>query len=70
MSVLVYKTNIFKPARAKNILEKLSNHFPEHKINFDLEDSDKILRMEGTYVNPEILKTIMHGIGFTCEELE
>ena len=45
--VEVFKTNIQKRAQSKMLLCVLSEAFPSFKINFDLSDCDKILRVEG-----------------------
>ena len=70
MSVTVFKTNIQKPIQAKNILDKLTYHYPEHRINFDLEDCDNILRIEGAPDELHVMKKIIHENGFICEILE
>ena len=44
----VFKTNIQSQYEAKVILEELNFQFPDYAINFDLEDCDKILRVEAT----------------------
>ncbi|MGS2762381.1 hypothetical protein [Sinomicrobium sp. M5D2P9] len=45
--VEIFVTNVGEETIAEECVEVLSCHFPEHRINFDLEDKDKILRMEG-----------------------
>ena len=42
----VFKTNINSKKIADKIRSCLEEAFPEHDINFDLDDSDKILRVE------------------------
>lgn len=39
----VFKTNVKKKSDAEVIVQLLSNYFPNHVINFDLKDCDKIL---------------------------
>ena len=70
MPVAVFKTNVNQASQAKNILEKLLYHYPEHRINFDLEDCDKILRIEGKPQELHLLKKIIHENGFICEILK
>ena len=43
----VFKTNVEKTNDADKMVRLLLEHFPQSKINFDLHDCDKILRVEG-----------------------
>ena len=45
--VEVFKTNVQKKTQSKKYLCVLSEAFPSFKINFDLLDCDKVLRVEG-----------------------
>jgi hypothetical protein len=45
-TVEVFKTNVLNKRAAKVILEEIGFHQPEYKCNFDLEDCDKVLRIE------------------------
>ena len=45
--VEVFKTNVRSIRKAKLIIQKLAEEFPAHKINFDLSDCDRILRVAG-----------------------
>lgn len=66
--VEVFKTNISSPRKALELIDILNQHFPYHKINFDLEDCDRILRIEG---NPPIINIdkIVKKYGVECEAL-
>ena len=44
--VEVFKTNVSGKRAAKVILEEIGLHQPDYKCNFDLEDCDKVLRIE------------------------
>lgn len=44
--VEVFKTDIISNAEADLVLSQLLITYPHYKINFDLEDSDNILRVE------------------------
>jgi hypothetical protein len=54
--VEVFKTDVTKKKQAKLLLSVLSQQFPFAIINFDLDDCDRILRIEGDDFCP--LKTI------------
>lgn len=68
--VEVFKTNIQDKITANKIVAYLYEHFPESKINFDLDDCDKILRIESDKVIPEKIAQILNYQGFSCEVLE
>jgi len=51
MPVLVFKTNVQKKSHAKKIIKILSGQLPAYNITFDLQDCDRILRVEGNIIN-------------------
>jgi hypothetical protein len=66
----VFKTNVHEVEKSNIIFQKLQQHFPENKINFDLEDCDKILRVEGNTIHPEKIIEIVKEEGHFCEILD
>ncbi len=68
--VEVFKTNVKKAGEAKRVINELLHHFPDKKINFDLQDCDKVLRVEGDNIINCRIKSILYEHGFICEELE
>ena len=66
----VFKTNVLETVQAKKIVTILLQHFPDNKINFDLYDCDKILRVEGKSFCAEKIKTLVIENGFSCDLLE
>lgn len=46
-TVEIFKTNTTRKREAQRLRAELQNLFPLCKINFDLEDRDRILRVEG-----------------------
>ncbi|WP_229236208.1 hypothetical protein [Emticicia sp. TH156] len=68
--VEVFKTNIKERTQARAIFEILSKHFPYFKINFDLEDCDKILRIEGEGISNERIISLITTNGYYCQILE
>ena len=68
--VEVFKTNVYPVSNSEKIIELLYQHFPECKINFDLDDCDNILRIEGSGFETEKIKWIVNENGYMCEELE
>jgi len=68
--VEVFKTNVQKKAQSKKLLCILSEMFPSIKINFDLSDCDKVLRVEGTKIETLRIMVIVKEYGFICEVLD
>jgi hypothetical protein len=67
--VNVYKTNVNNRQQALLLLSSLSEQLPGRYINFDLEDCDKILRVEGTEIDSRSVVDHMTQHGFYCSEL-
>ena len=68
--VEVFKTNVRSSRDAKLVLQRLAEEFPKHKINFDLSDCDKILRIQGNAIlERKIIKTVT-SLNYYCEVLE
>ena len=68
--VEVFKTNVQKKAQSKLLLCILSETFPSFKINFDLSDCDKVLRIEGYNIEALSLVILVKQHGFACEVLD
>lgn len=63
----IFRTNVSSHLQANSILERLQKEFPHYEMNFDLEDCDKILRVDGKKdaVNPQsVMELVKH---FKCE---
>lgn len=68
--VEVFKTNVQKKIQSKILLGILADAFPSLKINFDLSDRDKVLRVKGDDVEALQIILLVKEHGFTCELLE
>jgi hypothetical protein len=66
----VFKTDVYYQWQADHLTGLLYQHFPDCKINFDLDDCDKILRIEGENFTGEKVKMIVNENGYLCEILE
>lgn len=66
----VYKTNVQTRQQANKIMGLLQHNFSKARINFDLQDCDKVLRLEGIKSGDKI-KVIndLICLGFKCEIL-
>ncbi len=68
--VEVFKTNVQEAGGVQKITALLLEHFPESKINFDLHDCDKVLRLEGEIILPSKVISVVKENGFTCSVLD
>lgn len=66
----VYRTNVEKDFQANIIVAFLNQQFPGCRINFDLDDCDRILRVEGGQFCPLRVADLMRDRGFACMALE
>ena len=68
--VEVFKTNVQEFSEAQKLVALLRRHFPDSKINFDLDDCDKVLRVEGNNLRIEKVMTLVMEKGFLCKVLD
>lgn len=66
----VFKTNVSKKKDAGHLLDLLATYFPDAKINFDLQDTDRILRVHNEPGDPATVIKILNEQGFDCIALE
>jgi hypothetical protein len=68
--IFVFKTTVKKKSDIRGLLIQLDEIAGNGKWNFDLEDIDKILRVECTNnISNDIIR-ILNSKGFVCIELE
>jgi hypothetical protein len=68
-SVEIFKTTLSDLSESDKIRKQLLTLYPTCQINFDLQDCDRILRMEGQF-NNEIVIAILLSQGYQCEMLD
>jgi len=66
----VFKTNVQGKRMAQSIVGELLLRFPQAKINFDLHDCDKILRIECLTLCVDHVVEVLKNKGFYCEVLD
>lgn len=69
MIVEVFKTNVEEVELSERLIQQLAAQFPQSLINFDMEDCDKILRVEADIIAHEEIIQILNSNGYTCEVL-
>lgn len=67
--VIVFETNVQTSRQANLVIQELITCYPELKINFDLEDCDKILRIEGEEIKAVDISAAVQILGYNCKEL-
>lgn len=67
--VEVFKTNVKRERDANMLSCLLVEKYPEIKVSFDLEDCDKVLRIEGVDIDAKYVIALMLSNGFYCCEL-
>ena len=68
--VEVFKTNVRKKTESRMLLSVLSELFPLCKVNFDLSDCDRVLRVEGEEMEALRIMILLKEYGFMCEVLD
>jgi hypothetical protein len=69
MTVEVFKTNVNEIETSEQLIQQVLNHYPHSRVNFDMEDCDRILRVEADMVVPEKIIEILTANGYLCEVL-
>ncbi|HEX6915517.1 MAG TPA: hypothetical protein VF145_09765 [Chitinophagaceae bacterium] len=70
MPVEVFQTNINDLGQAEELRKLLLQHFPGSRINFDLQDCDRILRVEASAVYPDKIIAVLRSQQAHCRVLE
>jgi hypothetical protein len=70
MIIEVFKTNVQKEQQAALLLAILTSQFSPLRINFDLEDCDKVLRVEGKQISSGKIIEVLRSNGYQCQVME
>jgi len=65
----VFKTNVEKAEQSRLLIGQMITYMPNGKINFDLEDCDKILRVEAESISHKTIIELLNKNGFKAEVL-
>ena len=66
MQIEIFKTSIKTKKDAATVIKLIKKILPVAKVNFDLEDCDKILRIEAKEIQVQPILNLMMDVGFTC----
>ncbi|RZJ64559.1 MAG: hypothetical protein EOO50_15260 [Flavobacterium sp.] len=67
--VEVFRTNVDCRTNAHDMILRLLSLHPNSGITFDLEDCDRILRIENATLDCGQIISLMEAHGFSCEIL-
>jgi hypothetical protein len=67
--IYVFKTSVKTKKSARQASAFLDGFLPQARWNFDLEDADRILRIESKSNITEGVIKGLNGLGFDCQEL-
>ena len=68
--IFVYKTSVKTKMQVKKLKPHIDKILPNEKWNFDLEDRDKILRIDSEENIGLVIIDLLNIHNHTCEELE
>lgn len=68
--VEIFKTDIQSKQVAADLLNSLQLAFPNYKMNVDLEDCDKILRIESNTIDIRAVKVALDEMSIQCLLIE
>ena len=67
--VEVFKTNVVQVEQSESLINQILRHIPNGIINFDLEDCDKILRVEAESISNQTIIDLLNRNRFQAEVL-
>lgn len=68
--IYVFKTTVKNIMEIERLQSDLDSILPDSKWNFDLEDCDKILRIDSKNNCCQLVIALLHSFNFVCAELE
>ncbi|MEL7835137.1 hypothetical protein [Fodinibius sp. Rm-B-1B1-1] len=70
-NVAVYKTDVHQPSTARKIADIIQKQLVVCDVSFDLEDCDKVLRIEHNTreIDENAIQTILQKFGYQIEVL-
>lgn len=70
MEVLVFKTNLHDKNQITEVTPHINNLNGITRWNVDLDDIDKVLRIESENLCARTVETTLQQAGYLCEELQ
>ena len=66
----IFKTDVENETQAAALVRLILNRFPVLRVNVDLHDADKVLRVEGSFLETKRIVQVVLSAGFYCRLLE
>ncbi|GAA4466482.1 hypothetical protein GCM10023093_20710 [Nemorincola caseinilytica] len=66
----VFRTNVSSEEQARMLGSLLAERFGLSRISFDLEDHERVLRVEGPAVYHEKVSDLLYEHGYECSVME
>lgn len=63
----IFKTNIQQQKEADHVLHTLTGILPDARINFALDDHDRILRIDSVSIDADKIISVVTDLGFLCK---
>ena len=70
MEVLVFKTNLRFKKQINAVTPHINNLHGITRWNVDLDDIDRVLRIESDNLSPRKVEVTLQQAGYFCEELQ
>jgi hypothetical protein len=67
--VEIFATNVQKVSQATHLVTMLHKIFPDYLISFDLDDCDKILRVESDEIDTKEIIKLLNSKDIHCKRL-
>ena len=68
--IKVFKTNVWRQWDADYVIAMLQAMYAGYRITIDLDDCDKVLRVEGAMFRPEDIIRELEKMMFLCAEMD
>lgn len=68
--IFIFKTSVKTKLQAKKLKPHINELLPDEKWNFDLQDCDKVLRIDSDESIVSKIRGLLQTHQFYCEELE
>jgi hypothetical protein len=71
LTIEIFRTDVYDRAEAEMIIQQLHAVFETYRVNFDLHDCDRILRIENAAgaIAPDPVIKMMAELGYAAELL-
>lgn len=66
----IFKTNLINAKQCNDVKATLKQVLPNARIVFDLEDCDRILKIDVQHLNAGVIKQIIRSQGYEIEILD